>query len=193
MKVVVFDLGNVITPFDFHICCKRLADYSPHSPQHIYQHIFKSQVIYDYEEGRLTSHEFFARLQDELQLNLDFDSFRPVWEEIFTEDTAVSQIIRKLKNGYRLFLLSNTNELHFGYIHRNFDVLKLFDEYILSHKVGHMKPHPHIYQQALKLASVPAEEVIYIDDKPDYAQVASDLGFRGVHFTSATLLEQDLI
>ncbi len=192
MRVVIFDLGNVIVPFDFMICCRRLADYSPHSPDDIYQHIFKLALIHDYEQGRLTSKEFFAGLSAELELKLDFARFCPIWEDIFTENSAVSRIIASLQNGYRLFLLSNTNELHFEYIYRKYAVMKLFAEYILSYKVGHMKPDPHIFEQALKLAGVPANEIIYVDDIHKYAEVAKEMGICGVHFTSASKLEQEL-
>lgn len=193
MTVVAFDLGNVILPFDFFICCQRLAGYSPYSPQHIYQHIFKSSIIYAYEQGRLSSEEFFDQLQDELQLRLGFSSFCHVWGDIFTENRAVAQIIKGLRNGYRLFLLSNTNELHFEYVYQKFDVLRLFEEYILSYQVGYMKPNAHIYQQALKLAGIPAKKIIYIDDILEYTQAAGKAGIRGIHFTSVPRLEQELI
>jgi putative hydrolase of the HAD superfamily len=193
MKIVIFDLGNVILPFDFLVCCRRLARFGPYSPQQIYKHIFKSPIIYDYEAGKLSSEEFFSRLQRELKLTLDFSSFCPIWKDIFTEDKAVSQVIKRLRNGYRLFLLSNTNELHFEYIYRKFDIIKLFEEYVLSYKVGYMKPDTHIYQEALKLGGIPAEEIVYIDDKPEYAQAATRQGIQGIHFTSASRLEQELI
>ncbi len=193
MQVVIFDLGNVIAPFDFMICCRRLVDYSPYSAEDIYRHIFKSPVIYDYEAGSLTSEEFFVRLSDELQLKLDFARFCPIWENIFTENLEVSRIIRSLQNGYRLFLLSNTNELHFEYIYNKFDIMKSFEGYILSYKVGHMKPDPRIFKPALKLAGVAPAEIVYIDDIPEYTQAAADLGICGIHFSSASKLKQQLI
>jgi putative hydrolase of the HAD superfamily len=193
MTVVIFDLGNVILPFDFLTCCKRLASRSPYSPQYIYRHVFESPLMCAYEAGRLTSEEFFAQLQTELQLNLDFASFRRMWEDIFTEDQAVSRIIQGLRAGYRLFLLSNTNELHFEYVCQQFDILGVFEEYILSYQVGCMKPDAGIYEQALKRANIPAEEIVYIDDRLEYAQAAIQQGIRGIHFTGASRLEQELI
>jgi FMN phosphatase YigB (HAD superfamily) len=192
MQVVIFDLGNVIAPFDFMICCSRLAEHSPYTPEYIYRHIFKSQIMYNYEEGILSSKEFFARLSAELKLELDYAGFCPIWEDIFTENSAVSRIIEGLQNGYRLFLLSNTNELHFEYIYRKFAVMKLFEAYILSYKVGHMKPDSRIFKQALKLAKAAPAEIIYIDDIPKYAQAATDLGMCGIHFSSASRLKYEL-
>ncbi len=194
MKVIIFDLGKVILPFDYMICAGRLAGFSPYTAEYICQHVFKSSIIYEYESGAINSRNFFARLVDDLKLRLDFPDFYQIWGDIFTEDKQVSSIICRLKNnGYRLFLLSNTNELHFKYVYDKFDILKQFNKYILSYEIGAMKPDSRIFKQAVKLADVCPSQIVYTDDKPEYTQAAGRLGIKAITFSSAIQLEDELI
>ena len=54
----------------------------------------------------------------------------------------------KLKNNsYKLYILSNTNALHFKYLKNKFKILSEFDDYILSYRSGHRKPNPIIFKE----------------------------------------------
>ncbi len=57
----------------------------------------------------------------------------------------MEEVVTRLAKGYPLFLLSNTNALHFEYIQENYPVLKHFSHFILSYKVGSRKPEKGIY------------------------------------------------
>ncbi|MBU0581138.1 MAG: HAD-IA family hydrolase, partial [Candidatus Margulisbacteria bacterium] len=107
-----------------------------------------------YDEGKISTDEFFREISSRLKLNISFAEFKPIWQNIFRLNRGVKEMILRLKKRYRLFLLSNTNELHFDFVKKKYDVLGLLDDYILSYKVGFSKPHPRIFQEALKKADV---------------------------------------
>ncbi len=193
VKVIIFDLGNVILPFDFDLCCRNLSRCSPFPLEDIRAFLLKEQLISDYEEGKMDSAQFFAYVQKELSLGLTFEQFRPIWGNIFNEDCQVSGLIRRLRPDYRLLLLSNTNELHFEYILGRYSVMNQFDEYILSYKVGYAKPHPRIYQEAILQAGVSPGQIVYTDDRLEFIQAACKLGIQGIHFIDAAQLERRLI
>ncbi len=193
IEVITFDLGNVILPFDFMRCFLKLERFSPYSSQQIYQSMLDADFVWDYEQGKISSRKFFSLLKNMLCLELDFERFVPLWGDIFTEDKQVAELIRNLSNRYRLFLLSNTNELHFEFIRRHYPIVEDFQEQILSYRLGYAKPDAPIWEEAIQRAGVAASKIIYIDDREDFAQAASRAGMIGIAFTSCSRLIQELI
>ena len=82
--------------------------------------------------------------------------------------------------------------MRFGFIKKKFPEILIFDEYVLSFEVGHMKPHPLIYIKALEKAGVKANESIFIDDIKENIEAAQNLGIGGILFGPQTNLEAEL-
>ena len=83
-------------------------------------------------------------------------------------------------------LASNTNELHFEWFSRQFEpVLRLFDELVLSFRVGARKPAVHFFEACIRASGHAADRIIYIDDRPDYVAAASALGLRAFGYDPA--------
>jgi len=192
IKLFVFDLGNVILPFEHRQIADKLHEVSMvagrFSPEEIFRYMFdiENGLINAYEEGSMTSHDFFMRLKERYKLEIDFEEFKEIWNPIFREDHEVSDIIIYLKNkGYPLFLLSNTNELHFTYITEVFPIVHSMDEWILSFEVGTKKPKQRIYDEIFKRTDVERSEILFIDDIKRFADVAKEIGLQAVHFKNA--------
>jgi len=197
IEVLLFDLGNVILPFNHYQIAEKIARFSERKelsdPPRIFSYLFDRQkgAINDYEIGKMTSIEFFNQVKERFKLILTFDAFVPIWNEIFTENCDVSGLIRSLKGKKRLGLLSNTNSLHFEYALSTFPVLRLFDKWILSHEVGFKKPAAEIFLKAMEWASVPPTKILFIDDIKEHVEVAASLGMQAIHFTSAQQLVRE--
>jgi len=198
IEVILFDLGNVILPFNHYQIAEKLFRFTKNldfqDPKKIFSYLFDFEhgAINGYEVGKVSSLDFFQSLKEHLQLTLSFEEFIPIWNDIFWENPEVSEIIRALKGEKRLGLLSNTNPLHFDYILSKFPVVQTFDKWILSHEVGFKKPAIEIFQKALEWASVEPEKILFIDDMKTHIDVAVSLGMHGIHFTSATQLREEL-
>ena len=198
IEVILFDLGNVILPFDHHQMGEKLLHFSlkkeTEDPQKIFAYLFDlhTGAVNLYETGKMTSLEFFQSLKNFFHLQMSFDEFVTLWNDIFTENGEVSEIVRSLKGKIRLGLVSNTNALHFNYIASRFPVVHSFDQWILSHEVGFKKPAPEIYQKAVEWASVEPEKILFIDDSIKNVEAAVFLGIQGIHFVSARQLREEL-
>ena len=96
------------------------------------------------------------------------------------------------KNGHKLLLLSNTNELHFDYIRDNFNVIEMFDDLILSYRLGYAKPDEKIFREALRRANSPPEDCVYIDDIEEFCQAAERLGINAVVYKSTKGMIEEL-
>ena len=198
IEVILYDLGNVILPFSHYQIAEKLARFSRHhkfqDPDLIFSFLFDAGngVINGYEMGKVSSLQFFESLKDSFHLSLSFETFVPIWNEIFIEDHGVSETIRLQKNRWRLGLLSNTNTLHFDYVLSKFPILGVFDRWILSHEVGFKKPAIEIFQKAIEWAGTEPEKILFIDDQRKNVEVAISLGMQGIHFLSVRQLREEL-
>ena len=198
IEVILFDLGNVILPFTHYQIAEKLSRFSQRKefqdPQKIFSYLFDFEKgsVNGYEVGKVSSTQFFGSLKEYLHLTLSFEEFIPIWNDIFTEDQQVSNIIHSLRGKNRLGLVSNTNPLHFDYILSKFPVIRIFDKWILSHEVGFKKPAVEILQKAVEWASVKPEAILFIDDIKSHVDVAVSLGMQGIPFASAQQLEEAL-
>lgn len=192
IKLFVFDLGNVILPFEHHQIAVKLHESSlikdRFTPDDIFRYLFDHQkgFVNAYEEGLISSRDFFKKLKEKYKLDLEPEDFKEIWNDIFEEDAGVSEIILYLKErGYPIFLLSNTNELHFSYVMERYPIIHHFDEWILSFEVGAKKPQEKIYDVIFERRSLERHEVLYIDDIPDYIRAAAGYGIPGIVFREA--------
>ncbi len=198
VEVILFDLGNVILPFNHRQIPPKLLPYAPGGnlgdSQEIFSYLFDPQkgTVGLYESGRISSEEFFRSLKESFCLSLSFKEFIPIWNDIFVENEEVSQIIRSLKGKRKLGLLSNTNALHFDYVVPKFPIVKTFDKWILSHEVGFKKPAPEIFEKAIQWASVEPQRILFIDDLQKNVDAAHSLGMEAIRFISADQLKEEL-
>jgi glucose-1-phosphatase len=191
IRLFVFDLGNVILPFDCHPIARQLQRRSRKgsgvSVDEIDRYIFDLEqgFINPYEEGLLSSRQFFEEIKDRYDLDLDLHEFEEIWNNIFRENSEVNDVIIHLKRkGFPLFLLSNTNELHFSHIIERYPIVHEMDEWILSFEVGAKKPKERIYEAIFERIDLSPSEVFYIDDVNHYIEVGRRMGIEGLVFES---------
>ncbi len=199
IELFVFDLGNVILPFEHRQIAKKLYERSRDkglfSPDEIFLFMFEMDdgLINMYETGQMTSNEFFERLKKRYRLDLTFEEFRDIWNPIFWENHEVSEAIMYLKSkNYPVYLLSNTNELHFSYIADKYPIVHKLDEWILSYEAGVKKPEKKIYDMIFDKMDVDRRSVFYIDDIDRYVEAAKGFGIQGMVFRDAGQLWEEI-
>ena len=110
------------------------------------------------------------------------------------------ELLKRLKNKYRLFLLSNTNAIHlaaFQKIYReafNNELLSdLFEKVYYSHEVKLRKPNKEVYEFVLKDSHLIPAETLFIDDALVNVEAARESGMKGIHIQPGqTILDLDL-
>jgi len=195
VEVILFDLGNVLIDFDHKISAARISKFTNLTPDTIYNLFFDSQLTGDFEEGKVNPMDFYNQVKEKLDLDLDYDSFVPIWNEIFflsEKNRTVNYITNLLKNEYRLAVLSNINALHYDYIKNNFSVFENFNNVLTSFEMKFRKPDPEIYKKALDVLGVSPDKVFYTDDRPELVEKARELGINAFVFTGIDKLSQDL-
>ena len=193
LRAVIFDIGRVLIRVDVAQAMTGLADGVSLSPEEIWSALEKDPRWKDWQEGRMSPQDWHLHVSRRLGSKLSFEQFVAVWNRAL-DPTPIHEeaFLDKLAKKYRLAVLSNTDPLHVAHLEKTYGFLELFRTRIYSCRVGASKPNPVIYKQALKTCKVRAQEAIYIDDVPAYAQAAAQLGMHGVVFQSPEQLQSDL-
>jgi putative hydrolase of the HAD superfamily len=184
VRLIISDFGGVICTYDYRIFCERLAQRIARRTDEIYAALYGNNLQAEFEQGRLTGREYHGRVMSLLDADVPYAEFFPMYGNIFTEIPATCELLRRLHRRYPLYLLSDTNEIHFGYVKETVDVLRVFDQFVLSYEVGAMKPGPGIYQEALRRSGLPAEACVFVDDRPGNVEGARQVGMQAFQFTS---------
>jgi putative hydrolase of the HAD superfamily len=185
IKILVFDLGNVLIPFHYDIIINRLNEKEYGLGEYFVE---KYKANYDvhrkFEKGEMSEKEFLSIMLDWTKHKTDAEEFKKIYSEIFTVNEQMTALLEKLKKHYRLMLLSNTNAIHQKYGWEKFPFLKHFEKLFLSHKVGAVKPEKEIYLAVQNYTEAKPDEHLFIDDVEEYVNAAKALGWHGIHFVN---------
>jgi FMN phosphatase YigB (HAD superfamily) len=192
IRLIVSDFGGVICTFDYRIFCERLAHRIARPADEVYALVFGGDLQAKFERGVLSGPSYHRRVMNLLRAGVPYDEFFRMYGDIFTEVPATCDLLRRLAARYPLYLLSDTNEIHFGYVRQTVDVLHLFEQFVVSYEVGVLKPDPRIYREVLRRAALPAEACVFIDDRPGNVEGARQVGMRAFLFRSAEQCAADL-
>jgi len=196
IKAVLLDLGQVLVKFDAGLLGKGYARYAKVFDEDMMtEYLLDSDNVNRYMEGKLTSSQFYMRTCKFFRLRIKYNEFYSIWNSIFYPYPEMEDIVRRIREKYpdiKLVLVSNTNETHYDFIKQEYEVLGLLDHCVVSHESGSIKPHPGIYNEALKAAGVISKEAFYTDDRPDLVDAARVMGIRAYLFTGHEKFRKDL-
>lgn len=193
IRSLLFDLGNVLVPFEIERGYRALASASGLREEEVAERIRESGLYSTYESGGLETEAFLNRFSELLDLRCNLAEFREIWNSIFLPRTATSEeLIVELKRKYRLVLLSNTNELHYGWLRERYRILDHFDAYTLSYEEKAMKPDERIYAAAVANAKCEPGECFFTDDIERYVEGARAFGIDAEQFVGEERLREHL-
>jgi HAD superfamily hydrolase (TIGR01509 family) len=179
--VVVFDLGKVLVDFDYSIAIPRIAAHSTLPPAELKTFFFQSNLLIDYESGRLTREEFFEQARKTTGFRGTIEEFGEFFADIFTPIPPMIELHAGLhRRGIPTYIFSNTNDLAIEHVRRSFPFFRNFDGYIFSYEVGAMKPGAKIYEALEKLAGRRGAEILYLDDRPENVAAGAARGWRTI-------------
>jgi HAD superfamily hydrolase (TIGR01509 family) len=183
IRAIVFDIGNVILRFDFGIAIKRLQHKSDPISEEIVARLSALQT--SYESGDIARPEFQRRVTEAIRFTGEEREFVQAWEEIFTENLPMCELIRALQPGYPLYLLSNTSDLHVEYMRRTYPIFHAFTDAVYSYRAKCFKPDRAIFEVAIRQFGIDPAETVYIDDLEKNVEAARAAGFQAFQYDHA--------
>lgn len=195
ISTIIFDLGNVLVDFDHGLAAKRILKLCQKSEEEIFNLFFSSGLTNEFEAGKVSPKEFFSSVKEMLCLEIDFEAFLPIWNEIFylsSKNRKLYELASKLKGRYKIVMLSNINILHHEFLKKHIPVFDIFDRVFTSYELKAVKPDQEIYKKVLDELKQMPETVFYTDDRIELVESARSLGIRSSHFRSIEQLKRDL-
>ncbi len=148
-----------------------------------------------YEEGKLTLDDYLGRVVFCQERAFAPEAFKQFMFQQSQPYPRMFDLVRRLKERYRLRVATVSNEGRELTVYRirEFRLTELVDFFISSCFVHTRKPDPDIYRIALDVAQVSPENVLYVEDRPMFAEVALDLGLRAIQHTSYEVTKAALV
>ncbi len=194
-KAIIFDLGAVILNINYQNTIDEFTKLGVNNATTFYSKKVQTNLFNQIETGMISSNEFLKELQKETK-NANINQVEKAWNAMLLDlPEERVQLIKKLKNNHSIYLLSNTNAIHFDAFKKQLGnkkwlaFCKLFDKMYLSHELGLRKPDVKIFEYILKEKKLKAEEVFFIDDSPQHIASAKKIGINCHHL----LDDEDII
>ncbi len=193
IKTIIFDYGGVLgnDPSDF--IYKAVSEKFKINKTKIQDEFFK--FIIALEKGEIPEIVFWKKLTKDLRIN-DYKRLKKVWITTFQKHASVDQkmisLIKKLKNHYKLCLLSN-NAIFYQKSSTSKLLKRIFPVIIYSFEIKMRKPEERIYLYTLKKLNFRPEECLIIDDSEKKLSYPRKLGMKTIHFKSFSQCKSELI
>jgi glucose-1-phosphatase len=187
IKAIIFDLGAVILNINYQNTIDEFGKIGIQNASSYYSKKAQNSLFNQIETGEISDKEFLLKLQKETP-NVNIKKVEDAWNAMLLDlpENRIN-LLKKLKNNYFIFLLSNTNSIHITEFRKRLGnnqynkFYNLFDKVYYSHKIGFRKPQPEAFQIILDENKLLANEVFFIDDSYQHIKGAEKLGIKIHH------------
>jgi len=188
IKNIIFDLGAVLFTIDYTLTIKSFEDLGISDVSSFFSKKMQDPIFDHYEIGAVTTKQFSEKLREHLPASTSNKDIVNAWNAMLLSFPLSSiKLLQGLSPNYRLFLLSNTNALHFTSFH---DIIfkqhgiygleSFFEKVYYSHLIGMRKPDKKIFEFVLEENNLIPSETLFIDDLPQHVKGARETGIDGV-------------
>jgi glucose-1-phosphatase len=195
LRAVIFDIGRVLVKLDVARAIAGLSQGISLGPEESWSAIQTDPRWNDWQEGRITPHDWHWHITKRLGSPLKFNEFRDAWNRSLDPQPIQSEdLFATLARTKKLALLSNTDPIHVAHLEATYEFFQFFPApvRIYSCSVKASKPSPVIFHAALKALKAKAPEAVFIDDILEYVEAARTLGLQGIHYRNPVQLRAEL-
>jgi glucose-1-phosphatase len=196
-KAIIFDLGGVLLDIDFKLTEKAFAELGVTNFSDFFNQFHSNDLFKRLETG-MDDQLFYNDLRAATGLSLSNEQIMDAWNALLLDFRPGSvAVLPNLREKYKLYLLSNTNEIHLQEFQRRYEVWKpgelfddLFDAAYYSHRIGERKPNASAFEYVLEKHNLIAAETLFIDDSINNIEAAKQLGLQTIHLQTGMKVEE---
>ena len=185
-KNIIFDFGGVIINIDYYRVVNAFVNLGVKDFDRLFSQLSQHHLFDNFDKGLITADEFRDEIRSISNVPLTDEQIDRAWNAILINLPKENiDLLLQLKKNYRLFLLSNTNEIHekafTKMMYEDFgkNVLSdIFERIYFSHKINKRKPDKEIFDLVMAENNIAAKETLFIDDSPQHISGASRLGIQ---------------
>jgi putative hydrolase of the HAD superfamily len=178
IRNIVFDIGWVLVRLNY---TRILAHLRAHGAAVQERDALMSSIgLADHECGRLSGRGLLEQLAALTAAPVSLEETHAHWVNMFELEPAMVDLAHRLTERYRVFLLSNIGDLHWGHLSREFRLHAIGAGALPSYLAGVMKPHAGIYAEAERRFALEPAATVFIDDRADNIASARARGWGGI-------------
>jgi FMN phosphatase YigB (HAD superfamily) len=187
MKVnaIIFDLGGVLIDLNYQLTINAFENLGITDFKDLYCQASQSGVFDTYETGKISTQRFINEVLHFIPKQCSPNLIVKAWNSMIL-DFKIDKLnlLLKLKEECRLFLLSNTNALHLDKVYIEWSKISkeplesFFDKAYFSHKIGMRKPDSEIFKHLCDENSLDPENTLFIDDSAQHIEGAEKFGLK---------------
>lgn len=141
---------------------------------------------------------FYERLRYHTQTTWSNEVLEDAWCALLLGYRTKSiEQLWQLKNRYRCFLLSNTNEIHVQRFEKMFreqfdgrELTSCFEASYYSHRIQKRKPSPEAWLHIMDAHALNPAETLFIDDGTANTEAAKQLGLQTIQLVPGMYIEE---
>ncbi|WP_372752268.1 HAD family hydrolase [Labilibaculum sp.] len=182
---IIFDFGGVILNINTDQAVKSFKEIGL-SDTSLVKKEYQTNGLFDrLEKGMISADEFRTEIRTHINATVSDEQIDSAWNSMLLDlPYERLELLGKLKENHRLFLLSNTNIIHWeaymGMIQKVHGTClsDFFEKDYYSHNMGLRKPDPKIYTSLLEKEGLKASETLFVDDMRANIDAARLLGLQ---------------
>ena len=186
IKNLIFDFGGVLIDLDR---TRRINQFHSLGLNHVDQLLdvcHQQGLFLQHEKGLVDDDTFRNYIRTESgQLQLSDSQIDAAWNSfLVTIPTYKLEALLQLRQHYMVYLLSNTNNIHWqwsvehAFPHKSFRVEDYFEKIYLSYEMKMAKPDVEIFEAVLADANILPQVTLFLDDSPANCEAARSLGIK---------------
>ncbi len=195
-EVIIFDLGGVILNLDYTLTTKAFQSLGLKNFDEIYAQANQTSLFDDLEIGKISAQFFINSLLPYLPQGVTANKVVHAWNAMILDFPQERlDLLVELRKTKKVFLLSNTNEIHIQAVNRslanttNQKIESFFDKVYLSHEIRLRKPNVEIFEFVCKDQNITPSTALFIDDTIRHVEGAKRIGLNAIHLENKTILD----
>ena len=195
IDTIIFDLGGVLIDWNPKYVYREVFDGDEEKVDWFLNEICTMEWNVEHDAGRSLKEGTELLVQQHPQYEEWIRTYYDRWTDMLggpIKDTV--SVLNELKkdNNYNLYALTNWSAELFPIALERYDFLQHFEGIVVSGAEKTRKPFAKIYEITLERYNITPQKAVFIDDNVDNVEAAIQLGIKGIHFTSAKQLKDDL-
>ena len=183
IKNLIFDFGGVLINLDRQRCVENFRKLGLEKVDELLGMYSQQGIFMQHEKGLISSAQFRDSIRGQITQEVTDEQIDAAWNSFLVDIPRFKlDMLLKLREKYVVYLLSNTNEIHWkwacehAFPYRGFRVEDYFEKMYLSYEMKMVKPAEEIFRGVLDDANLDPRETFFIDDSEANCQGAQALG-----------------
>lgn len=191
IKNIIFDFGGVIINISHQRVENAFKVLGVNNFESLFNQASQSKLFQQFEIGEINVAEFRDKIRELTEMDISDEKLDEAWNQIIGDYPSKRiDLLNQIKHNYRIFLLSNTNSIHYDFYIPKFErefgyqFQSLFEKTYWSFKFGKRKPDLKAYYHLIEKNKLEPGVTLFVDDSLQNIIAAQKVGLETVYLNN---------